>query len=252
MAVSVRALGVLSLAAFGVGLAAATVGAQAPPGRTVWDGVYSDTQATRGKDAYEANCARCHREDLMGGQGPALAGERFMNTYEADSINRLFTTIRTRMPRDAAGTLPEQNYIDIVAYVLKSNTFPPGTADLVPDPAVLRGIRVFPKDGPRPVANFALVKMVGCLTQGPAGWTVTSASDPIATKNPAASVEEELKDAEALPLGTQSVELLTLVVNPAEADKGKKVEAKGLLIRRTQGNRVNLTSLQALAPTCAN
>ena len=231
---------------------AASVAAQAPPVKTVWDGVYSDAQATRGKDAYDANCARCHREDLGGGQGPALTGERFMNTYEADSVNRLFTTIRTRMPRDAAGTLPEQNYIDIVAYVLRANTFPAGSADLAPDAALLRSIRVFPKDGPRPVANFALVKMVGCLTQGPAGWTVTRASDPIATKNPAASVEEELKDAELLALGAQSVDLLTLVVTPAEADRGKKVEAKGLLIRRPEGNRVNLTSLQAVAPSCAN
>ena len=34
--------------------------------KTVWDGMYSEAQAARGKAAYEAQCAFCHQSDLRG------------------------------------------------------------------------------------------------------------------------------------------------------------------------------------------
>ena len=46
--------------------------AQGGPGRTVWDGVYSEAQAARGKAVSDAQCAYCHQPDLRG-QGFAPA-----------------------------------------------------------------------------------------------------------------------------------------------------------------------------------
>ena len=41
--------------------------ARAQETKSVWDGVYSDAQATRGKTAYSEQCASCHGPELTGG-----------------------------------------------------------------------------------------------------------------------------------------------------------------------------------------
>ena len=55
----------------GIALLGTAMAAQAH--RTVWDGVYSEAQATRGKQAYIDNCASCHGEGMQGADlAPAL------------------------------------------------------------------------------------------------------------------------------------------------------------------------------------
>ena len=56
------------------------IGVQAQEKYSVWDGVYSEEQAARGKVEYEYNCGTCHIHDLTGDSikdVPALAGEDF-------------------------------------------------------------------------------------------------------------------------------------------------------------------------------
>ena len=43
-----------------------TDSAAQPARRTVWDGLYSEPQAVRGKAAYMKACAECHAADLGG------------------------------------------------------------------------------------------------------------------------------------------------------------------------------------------
>ena len=76
--------------------------AQSPPAKTVWSGVYSDPQATRGETEYVSHCATCHKEDLSGYQS-ILKGDRFMNEYREATLYRLFDKMKTTMPRGAAG-----------------------------------------------------------------------------------------------------------------------------------------------------
>src|SRR6185436_19879925 len=59
------------------------------PQKTVQDGVFTDAQAARGKQAYESStCTRCHLETLEGREqggggngGAALIGLRFVQDY---------------------------------------------------------------------------------------------------------------------------------------------------------------------------
>src|SRR6266849_8786659 len=66
--------------------------------KTVWDGVYSEAQANRGKDRFLKECSGCHMADLTGsGLAPALNGEAFILQWENHTLDDLVTTIRTTM-----------------------------------------------------------------------------------------------------------------------------------------------------------
>lgn len=121
----------IALAA-GVGLAArqqAESGGQ-PVKRTVQDGLYSEPQAARGKEAYSRACAPCHMDDLGGHEyAGALAGYPFQLKWEDASVAELYGRIRT-MPLGAAGSLTGQEYLDILAYVLQANGYPAGSEEL--------------------------------------------------------------------------------------------------------------------------
>jgi mono/diheme cytochrome c family protein len=99
--------------------------------RSVWSGVYTTTQAERGRATFEASCAACHRPDLSGrGPIPALRGESFTGERHGQSVGDLYATIRTTMPPGRPASLPPEAYADLVAYLLHANAFPPGTSEL--------------------------------------------------------------------------------------------------------------------------
>ena len=61
----------------------------AASGGTVWDGVFTEAQASRGEAAYGRSCAACHKEDLLGGgTAPALAGEAFFRRWNESTRGR--------------------------------------------------------------------------------------------------------------------------------------------------------------------
>src|SRR5204863_9251475 len=67
-------------------------------GKTVADGVYTETQAIRGAASYEAVCSGCHRADLGGADGPALRQDRFARTFAERDLKTLYTKIASTMP----------------------------------------------------------------------------------------------------------------------------------------------------------
>ena len=104
---------------------------------------------------------------------------------------------------------------------------------------------------PEPAPDFALVRTVGCLAQAPeTAWVVADAGEPVRTKNPEASTGDELKHSEAAALGTRTFRLLNVYPGP-DPYKGHKIEAKGFLIKDPGGDKINVTSVQTLAPRCA-
>ncbi len=113
-------------------LVAAAVGTHAQAARTLQDGVFSDTQATRGQTLYAQRCAGCHGADLTGGaQAPPLDGAVFRFKWRQEPLSALFIKIRYTMPPNAAdaATLTGEQGADLVAHILKTNRFPSGQAD---------------------------------------------------------------------------------------------------------------------------
>src|SRR5688572_13954059 len=63
--------------------------------KTVWDGIYSDTQAAAGQALYEQSCTRCHMPNLSGGgSDPPLAGDKFIENWREDSLDSMYRKIK--------------------------------------------------------------------------------------------------------------------------------------------------------------
>jgi mono/diheme cytochrome c family protein len=125
---------------------AALGGSAAQERTTVWDGVYTEAQAERGRRAYAESCASCHADDLRGrSTAPSLVEESFAFLWDDMSLGDLLERTRTRMPSDRPGSLPGQTYADILAFIAKKNGYPSGIQELGDDVATLKGIRITAK-----------------------------------------------------------------------------------------------------------
>ncbi len=125
---------------------AASAHMSAQAGRTVWDGVYTEAQAGRGKKLYIASCAACHQEGMQGADlAPALKGDEFLLLWNDRPLGDLVERITKTMPQDAPGTLSPEANADIVAYMLQENRFPTGAAELPVDAAAQKTITIIRK-----------------------------------------------------------------------------------------------------------
>ena len=123
------------------GLVIAATGLAAQDGRTsVWDGVYSASQAARGELTYKRVCSYCHRDNLQGDEGPPLVGKRFTFQWLDRSVADLVRAVEATMPDDAPGSLTRQEYVDVIGFLLKANGYPEGPADLPNDDQRLTSI----------------------------------------------------------------------------------------------------------------
>jgi len=97
---------------------------------SVWDGVYTEAQAERGRALYKQSCSSCHGADLSGSfETPPLVG-RFMPYWSGSTLDALFDYVSTAMPMHNPGALSPGANIDIVAFMLKSNDIPSGPKEL--------------------------------------------------------------------------------------------------------------------------
>ncbi len=111
--------------------------------RSVWDGVYTQEQADRGKPLYNEHCASCHADSLMGGEmSPPLVGGEFMSNWNGLTLGDLFERIRTTMPQNKPGKLSREVNADITAYILSVNKFPAGKKELPHSAEFLKDIRI--------------------------------------------------------------------------------------------------------------
>lgn len=112
--------------------------------KTVWEGVYTDAQASRGQDAYKTLCGHCHRDNLTGGGSeagaPALAGPIFTVRWRDQPLSEMFLTIGTTMPKNKPDSVTPGIVIDIVSFLLKANEMPAGRDELPPDLEKLKQI----------------------------------------------------------------------------------------------------------------
>jgi len=102
--------------------------------RTVWDGVYTEAQAERGGVLYTESCAGCHAPDLRGNTtSPSLVGLSFAFLWGERTLGELFGEIQRLMPTDRPNSLPAQTYRDILAFILRANSYPAGEQELDAD-----------------------------------------------------------------------------------------------------------------------
>ena len=219
--------------------------------KTVWDGVYSSKQAENGQYIYGSNCRRCHGGWLEGGSALPLQGKSFMEAWREDSVWSLYRFIKTSMPPRADGQLSDDETLSLVAFILQSNEMPAGDSDL--HTAALQNVQIELRDGPRPLPSTALIQTVGCLTKDGDAWSLTSAGEPIRTRQSDKSTPEELTAAEVRMLGDQTFRLQNFAMLGSfkpELHAGAKVQTKGALFRQPAGDRISLTAMEVLSSSC--
>jgi S-disulfanyl-L-cysteine oxidoreductase SoxD len=213
--------------------------------QSVWGGVYTKEQADRGKAVYTTHCGRCHRDDLAGNGSYPLAGEGFMDHWEAHTLEHLFRRIRDSMPPDDPLSVTEADKRDALAYLLQQNGFPAGSIELAQDEDARSAVQIARKSGPGGLKTGALVRVSGCLAH-PEGhdWKLTDASEPERTTLDAAHPQPG-----AIARGTRTIRLLNAFPSPA-AHVGHTMQAIGFLMRDGNGDAINVVSLETLTPNC--
>ena len=219
----------------------------------IWTGVFSAAQVERGKETFEANCARCHQSTLGGSdRGPALKGDNFWSHWENETVNTLFTKVRDNMPPNLTGNqLEPQAKLDVVSYVLNANGLPVGNGELKPGGS-LDEIQILKKGTAATLPNFALVQVVGCLSKDSNNaWVLTNTTKPTATTQPVPAAAAGRGGADE-PLGDETFLLTSVKSFRPETQEGHRVEARGLIYKVPGDARIDLTSLQSVASRCGS
>ena len=90
-------------------------------------GPFTDPQVEAGRKVYTARCAACHQADLAGqGDVTPLAGRPFMAGWSNRTTRDLYDLIQSSMPQNAPGSLDDQSYADVTAFILYANGAKPG------------------------------------------------------------------------------------------------------------------------------
>jgi S-disulfanyl-L-cysteine oxidoreductase SoxD len=105
------------------------------PSKTTNSGVYTAAQAERGKKVFEAKCTACH-------DTARFTGEAFIDPWAGKPLKDVWDIASGTMPEDNPGSLPQQDYGDIIAYFLHLNAFPTGDAELKGESAAMAAIRI--------------------------------------------------------------------------------------------------------------
>ncbi len=79
-------------------------------------------QAEAGATAYATNCAACHGAELEGTiLGPLLSGQSFVQRWGTQTPALLLGNIQSNMPPGGAGSMTDEDYLNIVAHMLAMN-----------------------------------------------------------------------------------------------------------------------------------
>jgi alcohol dehydrogenase (cytochrome c) len=89
---------------------------------------YSAAQAAAGKTTYERQCVACHGAGLDDGEfGPMLRGDEFLLRWAGKSVEEFFHYVSDTMPTAQPGSLSEEEYLNVIAYLMSRNTISAGT-----------------------------------------------------------------------------------------------------------------------------
>ena len=129
--------------------------------------LFTDAQATRGQALYDKKCAACHGNQLDNGTAAALVGGKFMAKWTGKSVDDLYYITKTQMPYGAGDSMKVQEYIDVVAFMLKANGYKSGAQELKAD-ATLKQLKIEAQQSSK-VASATLQVTEPKTTAAPAG-----------------------------------------------------------------------------------
>ena len=96
---------------------------------------FTAEQVTHGSDIYVDRCVQCHGDTLDNGEfgGAPLNGSYFSKHWGEGSVAGLVGFMKAKMPPDRPGSLTDQSYADLAAFLLDANGYPKGDKELPPD-----------------------------------------------------------------------------------------------------------------------
>ena len=92
-------------------------------------------QVKAGAAVYAKGCQGCHGDTLQGGSAPTLTGAQWLANYSGGKhiLAELHTYVSKAMPMNAPGSLSDQTYLDVVAFLFDQNGVAMPKTGLTPD-----------------------------------------------------------------------------------------------------------------------
>ena len=103
--------------------------------KSTTQGVYTSAQAIKGKSVFNGACLGCHTT-------ASHMGAAFEVRWFGRPLSELYGYLSNLMPKSAPGTLTEDEYVWVTAYILKLNGMPPGKVALNAEPDWLKAVRI--------------------------------------------------------------------------------------------------------------
>lgn len=113
------------------------------PTRSAAEGVYTQNQADQGRTVYQARCAQCHGNNHEGAPGsPPVAGGTFQANWHDETLGIFYAYLKDTMPTGDAGSLSDDDYLALIAYLLQVNGYPAGESALTGREDILNDIAI--------------------------------------------------------------------------------------------------------------
>ena len=96
---------------------------------------FTAEQVARGSDIYAERCVQCHGDTLDNGEfgGAPLNGSYFKKHWGGGSVAAVVAFMKAKMPPDRPGSLTDQSYAELAAFLLDANDYPKGDKELPAD-----------------------------------------------------------------------------------------------------------------------
>ncbi|MBI1397975.1 MAG: c-type cytochrome [Betaproteobacteria bacterium] len=90
--------------------------------------LYTEKQASAGRQIFRSKCVACHGKNLQGKSAPSVAGDDFLSAAQRNgwSVDDLRSIVAYNMPFNEPGSLSKKQAADVIAYLLASNCYPAG------------------------------------------------------------------------------------------------------------------------------
>ena len=98
---------------------------------------FTADQVASASHIYDRRCVDCHGSTLDNGEfgGAPLNGAYFRQHWGGGTVAALVAFAKAKMPPDRPGSLTDQNYADLAAFLLDANGYPKGDKELPSDTA---------------------------------------------------------------------------------------------------------------------